>query len=631
MCGICGIRYFNSREKPPVGLVQAMTDSIYHRGPDGEGAYIGEGIALSMRRLSIIDVAGGQQPISNEDGSVQIVFNGEIYNHLELRKMLERVGHRFRTTTDTEVIVHLYEEYGVKCLDHLQGMFAFALWDERKQQLFVARDRLGIKPLFYYMDRDCFIFASEMKSILLHPSVQRDLDWNGVDAYFCYNFIPAPLTIYSKVRKLLPGHYMIVDPHGAKEVEYWDLSFKASPIKKIEEIEEGFTSLMKDAVKSHLMSEVPLGAFLSGGIDSGLIVALMAETMSEPIKTFTLGFGGKVGAYLDERGYAREVSRRYRTDHEEYSVLPDGEEILGRIVRSFDEPFADDSVIPTYYICGLARKKVTVALTGLGGDENFAGYERHLGLGVSEKMATIPKFVLQKILTPMILSLREEKGGHYRVNHLKRFIQAAGLPPAMRYQSYISAMPKEERRRLYSSEVSKKIDFDYVDSLGWLYFSRCDSDDVVNRALYQDMKMYLPDDILALSDRLSMYHSLELRVPFVDHRIIEFCAGIPSRLKIKGLRKKWLLTKIAKKYLPSRVIDHRKQGFASPMAAWLNNDLKRFTEKMLDDRTIADQHVFDPRRIEIILSEHQTRRRLNDKSIFSLLMFQVWLNNFQRN
>jgi asparagine synthase (glutamine-hydrolysing) len=376
MCGIVGVYHRDEQKGVDPRLLVKMCNRIRHRGPDDQGQYEYRNMGIGVRRLSIIGVETGHQPIPNEDESLWVIQNGEIYNYIELRDELIKKGHTFRTTADTECIVHLYEEYGEDCVEHLRGMFAFAVLDQKKNSLFIVRDRLGIKPLFYAAQGSKILFASEIKALLEDETVSREIDFSALDAYFTYSYIPSPLTIFKAIRKLEPGHCLRCDSTGVHIGKYWDLGFKPDSAKSEKDFSDEFIHLFDESVGSHLMSEVPLGAFLSGGVDSGMVVAFMARHMNSPVRTFTMGFGGQVGGYLDERGYARGIAQRYHADYREFEVQPRLDEIIDFIVQSFDEPFADDSVVPTYYICKLARQHVTVALTGLGGDELFGGYER---------------------------------------------------------------------------------------------------------------------------------------------------------------------------------------------------------------------------------------------------------------
>lgn len=632
MCGITGVLEIDPGTTVDPSVVRSMCDAIVRRGPDDEGYFIEGSVALGMRRLSIIDVAGGRQPISNEDGTLTIVFNGEIFNYQPLQADLKRRGHQFKTRSDTETILHLFEEEGPGCLRHLRGMFAIAIWDTRNRSLFVARDRLGIKPFHYYYDGRRFIFGSEIKAILRHPAAAVTTDWTAVDAFFTYGFIPAPWTVYREIRKLRPAHYLIIDERGLREEQYWDLSFEPKLTASPADLAAEFLDRFRECVEMRMLSEVPLGAFLSGGVDSSLVVAMMAEASTQPVNTFTIGFGGDTGSFLNERPFAREVSDRFGTQHRAFEVLPAVEEALDVAVEAFDEPFADDSLIPTHHICRLAREHVTVALTGLGGDENFAGYERHLGFGLSVLAERAPWRGMMRMARPFVKTLRESKGGHYRINHLKRFVEANDLPQAQRWQSYQAIATRDERRALYQPQIAREIDFDAVDQIGSLYFESAKAVDPLDRALYQDIKFYLPDDILALTDRVGMWHSLELRVPFVDHTLVEFCARIPASLKLKLARgeKKHLLRRAAAPVLPKSVLDHRKQGFAAPLAMWLRGSLRGYVEACLSSAEIARSGVLVPAEVARHMAAHQARRSLNDKLIFSVLMFERWWRRHQR-
>jgi len=626
MCGIAGIVNVDPHRMVESGHVLSMLDVIKHRGPNDHGMHIENNVGIGMRRLSIIDVAGGHQPISNGDDSIWIVFNGEIYNHEVLRKSLIKEGCVFKTQSDTEVIVKLYEQYGVDCLQQLEGMFAFALWDSRIQQLFVARDRLGIKPLFFHSSTTQFCFASEMKSLLTIEDINRDIDWTSIDAFFAYGYIPAPHTAYKSIQKLLPGHYMTIKAGSVSIHQYWDLYFDDKLSCSEDEICEGFIDLLQRSVDDRMMSEVPLGCFLSGGVDSSLIVAMMCADNADAVNTFSMGYGGSVGNFMDERKYASEVSERYKTRHHSFEASPDIQEILDLTVSAFDEPFADDSIIPTYQICRHAKDQATVILSGLGGDENFSGYERHLGFRISLLFDRLPTGLLERFLMPMVDSIKEQKGGHYKINHLKRFVSALSLSPPQRYQRYICPTTIKQRSLMYSESIRKQIDFEKVQLMGHQYYDKANATDPLDKMFYQDIKMYLPDDLLAMSDRIGMAHSLELRVPFVDHRLVEYCARIPANLKIRGIKKKHLLKKASRKFVPKSVVSHRKQGFASPMASWLRHDLKDYTAQSLNPEHLDRQGVFNSAYVSSIVSDHNSRKSLNDKKIFTLLMAQRWLD-----
>lgn len=603
-----------------------MNDTLARRGPDEGGSYLQPGVGLAMRRLSIIDLAGGRQPIHNEDRSVWVVFNGEIYNFRELRKMLLERGHRFETHTDTEVIVHLYEEFGDELVHHLRGMFAFALWDIRRNRGLIARDRLGIKPLFYSQVGDTLIFGSEIKAVLASDIVDRALDHQALDAFIAFTYIPAPLSAFRSVRKLEPGHLLVHENGKMEKRSYWDLDVSNPDSKKSEEewIEQ-FESAIEDAVRSHLVSDVPLGAFLSGGIDSSLVVALMSQDLSDPVKTFTMGFGGTRHALIDERPLAAKVASQYACDFNDFTVQPDFRKIVGEIVDAFDEPFADDSVIPSYYVSQFTRTQVKVALSGLGGDELFAGYERYSGVQLAEHYSRIvPKPVHRHLIKPLVQSLPEPSAGGDRINHAKRFAAAAMRSSSQRYLDFVSTIGPIERKQLFSQELGRSIDFDATSRIITDPYERCSAPDDLGRALYVDMKTYLPEDILALSDRLSMWHSLEVRVPLVDHELVELSARLPSRYKANLRKKKLLLRKIAQKRLPEEIMNHRKQGFESPMAAWLRTDLVDYARDVLGEKRLGRSGLFDCNYVRNKLEDHLAGRQKNNKLLFSLIMYQEW-------
>lgn len=628
MCGICG--FFGEGTAISADMLEHMNNVLIRRGPDESGTFLEPGVGLAMRRLSIIDLHGGSQPIHNEDSTVWVVFNGEIYNYRELRVGLLQRGHRFYTNSDTEVIVHLYEEYGDKLVDHLLGMFAFSLWDKSRRRGLIARDRLGIKPLFYAQVGGTLLFGSEIKALLASGIVDRKLDYQALDAFMTYTYIPAPLAIYRNVRKLEPGHMLIWESGRVEDRQYWDLDV-AHPDCKTEDEEwaERFDRMIEDAVSSHMVSDVPIGAFLSGGIDSSLVVALMSQHVSDPVQTFTMGFGGVRNSLIDERPLAKQVADRYGCDFHEHTVQPDFRHIVGEISNSFDEPFADDSVIPSYYVSQFTRRSVKVAMSGLGGDELFAGYERYSGMLLSQYYSgLVPKVLHRRLIEPLIQHLPEPAHGGDRVDHAKRFAAAVLLSPAERYLGFVSTIDPLDRHRLYTRETTEKIDFDATGRIVTRPFVGCGAPDDVTRALYVDIKTYLPEDILALSDRLSMWHSLEVRVPLVDHRLVELSARLPIRYKLDWRRKKILLKQIAGRRLPSEIVEHRKQGFESPMAAWLRVDLADYARDILGKGRLGKSDLFDSDYVSAKLEEHLAGRRKNNKLLFSLIMLQEW---YERN
>ncbi len=619
MCGIVGIV---SIKDTPINseTIKAMNNKIYRRGPDDEGFYFSDRVCLGMRRLSIIDIAAGHQPIFNEDNSVVIVFNGEIYNHNELRAQLKEKGHVFRTNSDTEVIVHLYEEYGIKFLDYLRGMFGLCIWDSNKKTGYLCRDRFGIKPIFTAItDSGHLLFASELKAIFASDEIKKIISPAGLDAYLAYNYIPAPLTIYEGIFKLPPAHYIAFTENNiSAPIQYWDANdIPAQQEPSIDEID----NLIKDSITVHMESDVPIGTFLSGGIDSSLVTAV-ASTHEKFHSTFTIGFENS-GHLYDERPLAKLVADRYSVKNSVFhNVKPNPEKILTEAINAFDEPFADDSIIPTWEICELASKQLKVCLTGLGGDELFGGYYRYLGIQYYGLYAKLPLFLrnlLFKTATKVF-----SKSSSRRMNHIMRFLRAGRLTAAEAYTSYLTALDISERENIYSAGYRSKINDQATKDLMLNHFNKCTSQSLLQKAIYTDINTYVAEDILALSDRVSMWHSLELRVPLLDHILFEKCFKIKDALKIGSKEKKILLRKVARKYLPSPLFQAKKQGFESPTSTWINTSLKEYIDTMLDPQRIAAQGIFNARQIQTLIDKHRDKSQDNSKIIFSLLMFQIW-------
>jgi asparagine synthase (glutamine-hydrolysing) len=627
MCGIAGIYFPHGRPPDAEPLIERMTSALVHRGPDECGYHMDHKAALGHRRLSIIDLASGQQPIYNEDGTVAVVFNGEIYNFEEIRRRLIADGHAFRTNSDTETIVHAYEAWGERSVEAFRGMFAFAIRDLRDDTLFLARDRFGKKPLFYAHDDGRFVFASEMKSILVDPAFDRSIDEEALASYFMFSYVPAPLTIFKGIRKLQPGHVLTVEGGLVREARYWDLSFKPDRKRSEADFIEEFRHRLNDAVKVRLMSEVPLGAFLSGGIDSSAVVACMSMASQGPVNTFTIGFAGDTGFYEDERQYARLVASRYGTSHHEFEVRPDVTGVIDAIVSSFDEPFADDSTVPSYFVCKAAREHVTVALSGLGGDEAFCGYERYLGFQLGQWFGRVPRFIRSGLIGPVVNWLPESRSGGYRINHLKRFVRSAVDDEARRYLGFVLKTGPGYRDRLFGAngQVYQHA-FDRAEDRFLRHYRNANAEHPLDRVLYCDVNTYLPDDILALTDRMSMCHSLEVRVPFLDHTLFEFSATIPVEMKLKWLQKKHFLKKSLRDLLPKPVLAHKKQGFVGPMPRWLKNDLRIYTLDVLSPANLSRHGIFDGDTVARILADHFEGRETNDTLIWALIVFQRWFN-----
>lgn len=647
MCGIVGLADSSGR---PIheGLLGRMCDAILHRGPDDEGYYIsyqgkpnsgndsqntpGKGearghasVGLGIRRLSIIDLSTGKQPIHNEDKTVWVVLNGEIYNYLELRLQLEQKGHRFYTQSDTEVIVHAYEEYGEDVPKHLRGMFAFALWDENRQKLLLARDRVGKKPLLYSIVNGQLVFASEFQAILRHPDVSREVNDAAISQYLSFLCVPGPMTAFRGVRKLEPGHVLIWQDGEVGIRRYWSLDFKNKIDISEEEAGERAVDLLRDAVRVRLISDVPLGAFLSGGIDSSAVVALMSELSSERVKTFSIGFEEQE---FNEISHARRIAERFDTDHHEFVVRPDAIEVLPTLVRHYGEPYADSSAIPTYYLAKMTRQHVTVALNGDGGDECFAGYERYAAMRLADHYHRIPRVVRRGILEPAIGAIPEAGLNRSRFSKTRRFLDVAGRPPGERYLRWTSAISEELKSELCTREF-----LDRTANSGALervqpWFAGNGEIDVVDRALMADTSNYLPDDLLVKVDIASMAVSLEARSPFLDHHVMEFAASLPARYKLRGLTTKYLLKRALRGLLPAENLTRSKMGFGVPIGRWFRGELKGFLQSnILSDKALG-RGYFKPEAVRHIVDQHMGSSRDYSHQLWTLLMLELWHKEF---
>jgi len=621
MCGIAGI-FSMDGEKVKVGYLKDMCEAIRHRGPDDDGFHIDGNVGISMRRLSVIDLSTGTQPVHNEDKSVWVVFNGEIYNFKERKKELEK-KHTFYTQTDTEVIVHLYEEYGEDFVGLLNGMFTFALWDSRSRTLYIGRDRLGIKPLYYTETNGKLAFASEIKALLTLPFVKREIEINALDCYFSFLYTPGPLTMIKGIKKLLPGHMMILKENKKEIKKYWELSY--TPLKRasIEDLAEEFRLIFRRAVKSQMMSDVPLGAFLSGGIDSSAIVALMSEYSSSPVETFSIGYG-KDAAYYDESDDARLISRRYGTSHHEFILKADILESMPEMVRSLDEPLGDDSTIPNYFISKKTREFVTVALSGLGGDELCGGYQRYVGMYIAGFYRQIPKIIREQIISKLVLSIPDSSKGKRFVDRAKRFIKSGALMPGDAYHGMISSFDRENREGLLTPSVMKGIRGNPAEELFNQYFSCHENEHILNKVLFTDLKLYLVDDLLTLSDSMSMAHSLEVRVPFLDNDLVDFMASIPPEYKVNRLTKKFLLKKSLKGILPNSILYKEKKGFSVPLVIWFRERLRPFLRGYLTRERIERLGFLNWDYIDNLMTMHFERKGNYFGQIWSILVFCMW-------
>jgi asparagine synthase (glutamine-hydrolysing) len=618
MCGIVGI--FSPYIATSPDQIRNMNSAIVRRGPDGEGYYQDDTIALGMRRLAIIDIDHGWQPIYNEDKTVVVVFNGEIYNHKEIRSDLQSKGHVFRTDSDTEVLVHLYEEFGSEMMKPLRGMFAFCVWDIKNKKGLICRDRFGIKPLFFAKtESGALYFASEIKSILATNAIRKEISPQAVDAYISYNYIPAPLTIYKNISKLMPGHFLELSPDGESSPrKYWEAN---STLSGSEETDDEIESEIIHSAELHMISDVPVASFLSGGVDSSLVTAL-ASKHKNFCGAYTAGFKTSTSLY-DERPIAEEVARSYKIDnHKKLEIEPNPKLVLASAAQAFDEPFADDSIFPTWEICKAASRDVKVALTGLGGDELFGGYYRYHGIKLHQTYGKLP-IAIRKL----ILYVAEKifvKSQKRSINHALRFLRAGTLSSAEAYASYLTAIPEKERKQLIDYSLQKKIDFEYTKQLITQHFNRCTEPSAVKRAIYTDIHTYVPEDILALSDRVSMWHSLELRVPLMDHVLFEKCFSMSEKRILTTTEKKATLRRIARKYLPSAIFQQKKQGFESPMAEWINHELGQYIDDQLSESALSKSKIFNADVVSKLLRDHRNGITDNSKIIFSLLSFQTW-------
>ena len=638
MCGICGkLDFYENRIDED--LLKKMCRSFPYRGPDEEGIFLDSPIGLGHRRLSIIDLSpAGRQPMSNEDGTIWLVFNGEIYDFMKLRERLLSKGHTLKSRTDSETIIHLYEDEGIDCLRYLNGMFAFALWDSRQQKLLLGRDRLGIKPLNYYWDGRRFVFASEIKAILCDHDIKRELDPEALDLYLTLNYIPGPWTIFKKIQKLMPGSYLVAEKGKISVETYWDIPAGAmhkDPVPTADMIEQQIGDhkrhlhvLLEDAVKRRLISDVPLGAFLSGGIDSSIIVALMARNSSSPVKTFSIGF--KDLPSFDETGYAREVAKFNNTDHHEFKLgYRDILEAFPRVLENLDEPFADSSAVPTYIVSRETGKHVTVALSGDGGDELFAGYRMYLGEYWYRYYSMIPGIFRNRAIAPLINALPDarDKPGLEMVRRVKKFIRGMSLAFPERFYGWREIFPYSMRKRLIKKHMGENLCLRLIRETVEKEKKRFNGD-TINLMLYMDVRGLLPGDMLTKVDRMSMANSLEVRVPFLDHTLVEYVFQLQGNTKLRGRNRKYILMETFKDLLPPSLHKRSKWGFEMPIGAWLRNELKFLIDEYLSEGLIRKQDYFDFEIIKDLINSHLERRQDTSWHLWNLIVFQHWYKTY---
>jgi asparagine synthase (glutamine-hydrolysing) len=620
MCGICGVYRPAGVEQ---GELRRMAAAIAHRGPDDEGYYSDGPIGLGFRRLSIIDLAHGQQPLANEDGSIWLIFNGEIYNHRALRRGLEERGHSFRTNADTEVIVHLYEEHGERCVELLSGMFAFALWDGKARRLMLARDRLGQKPLYYARQGETLLFASEVKALLTQSALRPEPDVESLHHYLSLRFVPSPRTVFQGINKLPPAHYLVLEGGAARVERYWSLSFRHKLAMADSAFIEALRGPLTAAVASHLMSDVPLGAFLSGGMDSSMIVALMAGLADTPPKTFAVGVSEQD---YNELPYARMVAERYGTEHVEQVVAADLMALLPRMIWHLDEP-SDPIAACMFHAAALASRHVKVVLGGDGGDELFAGFDRYRGLGALSRYSWLPVAQLARAMGPLVGALPDSftyKSATQRLRWLQRL---AALPSdGERYAeaTVFFRFDHSDKARLFSDELWREVRDCRSTGVIVEQFERADSDDLVDRMLYADFMTRLPEHSLMLTDRMTMAHSLEARSPLLDHQLVELLATFPSRMKIRGKTLKYLLRELGKEYLPPAILSREKQGFMFPVAYWFRQELYAPLRRFFDEAGLVRQGLFKRAEIVRLLEEHRSSKVDHHVRLWMLLNLEIW-------
>jgi asparagine synthase (glutamine-hydrolysing) len=624
MCGICGVYDRSDRPVSPE-LVEKMSSVLAHRGPDGSGSYVRGGIGLGHRRLSIIDLDGGAQPVTNEDGSLQLIFNGEIYNYIELREELDRHGHVFKTRSDTEVIVHAYEEWGFDCVKRFNGIFAFALWDSKAKRLFLARDHLGVKPLYYALIGDQFLFASEIKALLRHPQCPAEVDVRALSQLFTLRYVPSPDTLFRGIKKVPPAHLVAVDARGVSIRRYWDRK-PAAVADDEADLVERYRDLVEDAVRLQMRSDVPVGLFLSSGIDSGALLAIMSRQSSRPVHTFTIGF--EDGERTNETADARDLANRFGADHSEMMVTADDyQRYYERYLWDIEEPVGNETAAAFYFVSLLARQKVKVTLTGQGADEPWAGYSRHFGAKVSGYYSRLPVAVTQGMIRPLVERFT-------RSETMRRGVVSLGERDALsRFVKIYSFYSSEMKEKLFQPWIRDQISTDGTEareSLQWLYRD-VENLDPLTQILYMDTRSNLPDDLLMVGDKTSMANSVEARVPFLDYRLVEFAESLAPELRLKGRNAKYLHKKAIERWLPKEIVYRKKKGFSNPIDRWLRMSMKRYVHECLLSDSSAVRRYFDHEYIRQTLLAHETGGLNYMRQIYLLVSFELWHRQFIGN
>jgi asparagine synthase (glutamine-hydrolysing) len=622
MCGIVGIHYFDPERPVDPAHLRAMADRIVHRGPDDSGFHVEGNVGIGMRRLSIIDVGGGHQPIYTPDGRYVIVFNGEMFNYQEQHKELAARGHVFATNSDTEVVLHLYAQHGLAFTDHLNGMFGIAIWDRQARELVVVRDRIGIKPLYYYRDEQVLLFASEIKALLAFPGLRPELDWEGLGAYLRYGFAPAPYTLFKGIRKLAPAHRIKVAGRAVEDTEYWRVSYRDKLRESESELKERLYDLLADAVRRQMIADVPIGAFLSGGFDSSGIVHLMSQSAGSAVSTYSVGFGEGFSAY-NELDAANRFARDYHTNQHQIVVKPDVTELLWKLVPALDEPVADSSFLLTYLVAKLARESSTVILSGVGGDEIFGGYRRYLNVTLGNYLGAVPGVVRNYGMSPLLRLLPADRNGRLSnfVRLARSYLAAADLPVEEQYGRYTQIFDAGALSELARGAQAVP---DYYAR----YSSECDSGELLDKLMYFDLKMSLPEQLLMLTDKMTMAVSLEGRVPLLDHRVVELAARLPSSLKVNGLKLRHLQKEAFRGRLPDYVYAQRKKGFGAPVGAWLREGFRPLMEEVLGESYLRSQGLFAPQAVSRLVRSHLDRSEDHTDQLWALTVFQLWYRSY---
>lgn len=631
MCGIYGVIELRKGRQPDEGVLSAMGQVIVHRGPDDYGHYVGDGVGVGMRRLSIIDLSGGHQPIPNEDKTVWAVCNGEIYNFKELRAWLEARGHVFRCDSDTEVAVHLYEEEGLESFKRLRGMFAIAIWDAARSRLVLARDRLGKKPVYVCREPHRVLFASEIKSILEVSQIPRTLNPQALQEYLALGYVPAPWTLFEKIEKLLPGHYMVVEKGQIRDQEYWDVPATPVEIRSEEEWIERVREKLLESIRIRMVADVPLGAFLSGGIDSSAIVGAMAGMTDQPVKTYSIGFDGG-DSFYNELPYARIVAKKFATEHHEIIVRPEIGQLLPALIWHLDEPIADSAFVTTYLVARLASQTVKVILSGVGGDELFGGYRRYLGNHLAEYYNSLPRIIRNKWLPGLLAALPQDRHSSLKnyIRYADAFVKTAGLNPSLRYMSYVTLFSSDLQESLLKNGSAKGLPKGngYASAIMKSYFDSSSHMTGLNQLIYTDLKTSLADDLLALTDKMTMAASLECRAPFIDHELVELASSMPESVKVRGFTMKYLLKKVVKPWVPDEILHRKKRGFGAPMGSWIRNELGPLMDNLLSERQVSRRGLFNPAVVRDMVAKHKAQKSDYTDHLLALINLELWCRIF---